>query len=158
MKVAKQPNGLYCIWYTIDSCPYAWNLTEEQCIEYIKNHGYLWVEPKIENYLYPLIELIEEFFPNSMTIGYFIDILTEIQAMKDNDIFKDFIDFLIKHPYVHEKIRLNSDTTSYTMEYLIYKITHYDPIDMKTFEDWEFDKNCKKVFSYIGMCVKECEE
>ena len=65
--ISKQPNGLYCRFYTIVDCPTDWNMTEDDYIELCKQKAEEDARYVLKNCLLPFAMVEERFFPNSMT-------------------------------------------------------------------------------------------
>lgn len=75
--IAKQPNGLYCRFSTVEACPTNWNMTEEDYIELRVKEAREEAKYTLENRLQPFDMVKEHFWPVNMTAAEFKNFLKE---------------------------------------------------------------------------------
>ena len=78
--IAKQPNGLYCRFSTVVSCPTHWNMTAEDYIEYCKQRAEEEARRILENELRSFDMIIDRFYPGEMSEEEFESILKAMQS------------------------------------------------------------------------------
>lgn len=76
--ITKQPNGLYCRFSTVVDCPTDWNMTEEDYIEMCAEKAKREARRVLKNHLRPFEEVIEEFYPHSMTVEKFHKVMRDM--------------------------------------------------------------------------------
>ncbi len=80
--ISKQPNGLYCRFSTIVSCPTHWNMTEEDYIELCAERAREEAKEIMTRHLCSLEQVKEYFYPGNMTETEFENCLKEMSEPK----------------------------------------------------------------------------
>lgn len=83
--IAKQPNGLYCLFSTVVDCPTKWNMTEEDYIELCAQEAREEAKFTLERRLRPFDWVKEYFYPNNMTEEEFKKCLLDMGAIVEEE-------------------------------------------------------------------------
>lgn len=76
--IARQPNGLLCVFSTIVDCPTHWNMSDEEYINMKKEQAAIEAKKVLKNSIRPFEWIQQNFIENNMTQEEFNGILKEM--------------------------------------------------------------------------------